>query len=445
MFSKIEDIEPDIFDRAVPYSWESFGEYLDYIRPDLGVNVGGIVGHTALRHYVMGEDAQKRPATDAELDRMCGVLADSIQGGGFGVSLSSADRDEEDLPVASCYADTRERIALARTVVGNGRRLVQCVRAFVEPEPQAIQLAEQAEISLASGALCAISPILDLPTNPGGWQTDLRSLEDIQRRGGQVVGQVSPRPFDFNFRLSRSYFPLLMIPSWALIMVLPVAGRIAQFSDPSLRKQLAIDMDERSTSFQTVWVKGTQSDANRDHVGRFLIDIARDEGKSLADTFLDIALADNLETDFATENSRYINLANVATMLSHPLLQIGASDGGAHVAQFSSTGDCPYVLEHFVRAHGFMTLEHAVRRMTSEIAEQTGIKDRGVIARGKFADLVLFDPATIARGDEQQVFDLPGDKPRFIRHPRGIDTVINNGRVVHRQGRYTGERPGVIV
>jgi N-acyl-D-aspartate/D-glutamate deacylase len=192
-------------------------------------------------------------------------------------------------------------------------------------------------------------------------------------------------------------------------------------------------------------VKETQSDANRDYVGRFLIDIARDEGKSLADTFLDIALADNLETDFATENSRYINLANVATMLSHPLLQIGASDGGAHVAQFSSTGDCPYVLEHFVRAHGFMTLEHAVRRMTGEIAEQTGIKDRGVIARGKFADLVLFDPATIARGDEQQVFDLPGGKPRFIRHPTGIDTVINNGRVVHQQGRYTGERPGVIV
>ena len=445
MFSKIEDIEPDIFHRAVPYSWESFGEFLDFIRPDLGVNVGGIVGHTALRHYVMGEHAQTRPATDAELDRMCGVLAESLQAGGFGVSLSYADRDDEDLPVASCYADTRERIALARTVVGNGRRLVQCVRAFVEPELQARQLAEQAEISLASGALCAVSPVLDLPTNPGGWQTDLRAFEEIQRRGGQVVGQVSPRPFDFNFRLSRSYFPLLMIPSWALIMVLPVGERIERFSDRSLRQRLAADMDERSTSFQTVWVKDVASEANRGYVGRFLVDIARDEGKSLADTFLDIALRDGLETDFATENSRYINLDNVAAMLNHPLVQIGASDGGAHVAQFSSTGDCPYVIEHFVREHGFMTLEHAVKRMTSEIAEQTGITDRGVIAKGKFADLVLFDPATIERGPEEQVFDLPGGKPRFIRHPRGIDYVINNGKVVHRQGEYTGARPGVVV
>jgi N-acyl-D-aspartate/D-glutamate deacylase len=393
----------------------------------------------------MGEEAQKRPASDAELDRMCGVLADSLQGGGFGVSLSYADRDEDDLPVASCHADTRERIALARTVVGNGRRLVQCVRAFTEADLQAEQLAEQGEISIASGALCAVSPVLDLPMNPGGWQTDLRTFEDIGRRGGEVMGQVSPRPFDFNFRLSRSYFPLLMIPSWALIMVLPVSERIARFSDRSLRAKLAADMDDRATSFQTVWVKHAVSEANRGYVGRFLVDIARDEGKTLADTFLDIALTDDLETDFATENSRYVNLDNVAAMLSHPLVQIGASDGGAHVAQFSSSGDCPYVIEQFVRAHGFMTLEHAVKRMTSEIAERTGIKDRGVIAKGKFADLVLFDPGSIARGDEEQVFDLPGEKPRFIRHPKGIDTVIVNGRIVHRHGQYTDARPGVVI
>lgn len=445
MFSKIEDIEPDIFELAVPYSWESFGEYLDFIRPGLGVNVGGIVGHTALRHYVMGEEAQKRVATDAELDRMCGVLAESLQDGGFGVSLSYADRDADNLPVASCYADTRERIALARTVVGNGRRLVQCVRAFVEADLQALQLAEQGEISLASGALCAISPVLDLPMNPGGWRKDLDTFEDIQRRGGQVMGQVSPRPFDFNFRLSRSYFPLLMISSWALIMVLPLRERIARFSDRSLRRQLAADMDERAASFQTIWVKDSASDANGDYLGRFLVDIARDEGKSIADTFLDIALRDGLETDFATDNSRYINLDNVAAMLSHPLVQIGASDGGAHVAQFASSGDCPYVIEHFVRAHGFMTLEHAIKRMTSEIAEQTGICDRGVIAKGKFADLILFDPAAIARGDEEQVFDLPGGKPRFIRHPKGIGTVINNGQVVFRDGGYTDARPGMVV
>jgi len=445
MFSKIEDIEPEIFDAAVPYSWESFGEYLDYIRPGLGLNVGGLVGHTALRHYVMGEAAQQRPATDTELDRMCGVLAESIQDGAFGLSLSYADTDAEDLPVASCHADERERIALAKTVVDNGRRLVECVRAFIDPELQAIQLEEQARISIASGALCAVTPVLDLPMNPGSWQTDLSSMEDIQRRGGEVIGQVCPRPFDFNFRVSRSFFPLLMIPSWALIMVKPVAERIERFSDHSLRAKLAADMDASSASFQTVFVKHAVCDENQRYVGRFLSEIAEDEGMSMADVFLDISLRDDLETDFATQNAQFVNLDNVAAMLNHPLAQIGASDGGAHVAQFSSTGDCPYVLEHFVRAHQRMTLEYAVKRMTSEIAEQNGIKDRGVIAKGKFADLVLFDPDTITRGEEQQVYDLPCDKPRFIRHPTGIDTVINNGQIVHQRGEYTGARPGVIV
>lgn len=445
MFSKIEDIEPEIFESAVPYSWQSFGEYLDHIRPGLGVNVGALVGHTALRHYVMGDDAQKRPASDAELDAMCGVLAESLQDGGFGLSLSYADNDEKDCPVASCHADTRERIALARTVTGNGRRLVECVRAFVDPELQAEQLEEQGRIAVESGALCAVTPVLDLPTNPGGWQRDLQRMEEIRAQGGEVVGQVTPRPFDFNFRLSRSYFPLLMIPSWALIMVLPVADRIARFSDGSLRKTLAQDMDASTSPFSNIFVKDVVSGENRRYVGRFLGEIAEDEGRSIADTMLDISLRDGLETDFATDNSQYANLDNVAAMLNHPMVQIGASDGGAHVAQFSSTGDCPYVLEHFVREHGYMTLEHAIRRMTGEIAEANGIADRGVIAKGKFADLVIFDPDRIARGEEEQVFDLPCDKPRFIRHPKGIDTVINNGQVVHRNGSYTDARPGVIV
>ena len=445
MFSKIEDIEPEIFDIAVPYGWETFGEYLDHIRPGLGVNVGALVGHTALRHYVMGEDAQKRPATDAELDRMCGELANSLQAGGFGLSLSYADHDEKDQPVASCHADERERIALAKTVTGNGRRLVECVRAFVDPELKAIQLEEQGRIALASGALCAVTPVLDLPMDPGGWKRDLDRMQQLRDAGGMVIGQVTPRPFDFNFRLSRSYFPLLMIPSWALIMVLPPADRIARFSDKALRPLLAEGMAANSTSFRTVFIKEVVSAANRRYLGRRLVEIAEDEGKTLADAFLDIALADGLETDFATDNSLYTNLDTVAAMLNHPMVQIGASDGGAHVAQFSSSGDCPYVIEQFVRGHGYMTLEQAVKRMTSEIAEQNGIKDRGVIAKGKFADLVLFDPDTVARGDEVQVNDLPGGKPRFIRHPTGVEMTVVNGQIVHRQGAYTGARPGVVV
>ena len=134
MFSKKEDIETDIFQAAVPYSWQTFGEYLEYVTPGLGLNVGALVGHTPLRHYVMGDDAQKRVATDAEIDRMCGVLTESLQAGGFGLSLSYSDFDENNVPIASCCADFRERLALARTVVANGRRLNQSVGAILDDE-----------------------------------------------------------------------------------------------------------------------------------------------------------------------------------------------------------------------------------------------------------------------------------------------------------------------
>ena len=304
---------------------------------------------------------------------------------------------------------------------------------------------EQARVSIESGALCAISPLLELPQNPGGWLRDLEKLEAIRARGGHVIGQVSPRGFDFNFRLSRSYFPLLMMPSWAKIMVLPVADRIERFSDRALRGVLADDLDANSTSFRNCWIKDVVVEENRGYVGRMLVEVAQAEGKRLADCFLDMALRDALETDFATDNSQFVNLDNVATMLNHPQVQIGASDGGAHVAQFSSTGDCLYVLEHFVRRHGKMSLEQAVRRMTGEIAQDTGIKDRGLIAKGMFADLVLFDPGTVERGPEEQVYDLPGEKPRFIRRPKGVEITVVNGQIVVRQGAYTDARPGTIV
>ena len=228
-------------------------------------------------------------------------------------------------------------------------------------------------------------------------------------------------------------------------MVLPVADRIDAFSDHARRGQLVADMDGQPEILRHIFVKGVSSEDNRRYVGRFLVEIAETENKSVTDVFLNIALRDDLETEFATENSRHRNLDNLATMLMHPMLQIGGSDGGAHVAQFATNGDCPYILEHFVRTHGYMTLEQAVRRMTSEIARQTGIKDRGVIAKGNFADLVLLDPDTVARGEQEEAFDMPGDRPRFVRHPTGIDTVIVNGRVVRRQGAYTDARPGMIV
>ena len=160
---------------------------------------------------------------------------------------------------------------------------------------------------------------------------------------------------------------------------------------------------------------------------------------------LDIALADDLKTEFQINNAIHADPEIVAQILSHPSIHIGASDAGAHVSQFCGAGDTTDLFDRFVRQFGKFTLERAVQRVTAEPADAWGIKNRGRIALGAAADLVLFDPDKISRGDEEFVSDFPGGGNRYIRHARGIDKVWVNGEVVVDAGKYTEARAGQIV
>jgi N-acyl-D-aspartate/D-glutamate deacylase len=167
--------------------------------------------------------------------------------------------------------------------------------------------------------------------------------------------------------------------------------------------------------------------------------------KSLPDAMLDIAVRDELRTEFQLKGVIHANAEEVIKILTHPLIHIGASDAGAHVSQFCGAGDTSDLMERFVRKLGMMSLEQAVRRLTADLASAWGIANRGRIAVGYAADLVLFDPDTIARREEEFVDDFPGEAHRYICHADGIDTVIVNGEVVREGGRYTQARTGRIV
>ena len=187
------------------------------------------------------------------------------------------------------------------------------------------------------------------------------------------------------------------------------------------------------------------SPANKAFQGRMLAEVAQEMGKSLPEAMLDVALSDGLQTEFQLKGAIHANPDEVIQLLDNPVIHVGASDAGAHVSQFCGAGDTGDLLGLYVRQRGDMTLERAVHRLTGELALAWGIANRGLIREGYAADLVIFDPDTIARGKEQFVSDFPGEARRYICHAKGISSVIVNGAVVREGGAYTEARAGVFV
>jgi N-acyl-D-aspartate/D-glutamate deacylase len=179
--------------------------------------------------------------------------------------------------------------------------------------------------------------------------------------------------------------------------------------------------------------------------GRLVADLANERGVQPADVMLDIACSEDLETEFCLKNFLHVDPDGVTAVLSHPRIHIGASDAGAHVAQFCGAGDTGYLLGRWVRELKAFPLEQAVHRLTGQLADDFGIRNRGRIVPGLAADLVIFDPDTIDRGSEEFVNDVPGGGNRYLRHATGIDQVIVNGAVTWEGGGYTGARNGTIV
>lgn len=446
MFEKIEDIKEATFDAAVPFKWESFGDYLDYLRPGLGLNVGALVGHSALRYYVMGADSQERAATDAEIEAMCALLEKAMAAGALGLSISYIDIDEDNRPVPSRLADMREKIALCKAMARSGRGVLQTVPFFIDLEQQLANIEELGELSLASGVTCSLAPIIYSPIAPQAYVRSLEKLEEQRARGAKVYGQSMPRSFDLNIRLSETSFLLYGTPGWNEIMKLPTPERIAAFADPAARQGL---VDSASQTILPLMmglrIGDTYSDANRPLEGQMLMEAAQAMGKSLPDAMLDIALRDDLQTEFQLKGAIHADRDEVIKLLDHPLVHIGASDAGAHVSQFCGAGDTSEMISLYVRERHAMTLERAVHRMTGELAQAWGMAGRGLVREGCAADLVVFDPDRIARGEETFVSDFPGEARRYVCHAEGVETVIVNGAVVREGGAYTDARAGVIV
>ncbi|MYE24038.1 MAG: amidohydrolase family protein [Gammaproteobacteria bacterium] len=446
MFQVIEDIKKPTFDAAVPWCWETFPEYLDFIRGKLGVNVGALIGHSAVRAYVMGAASQERAANAAEIDEMCRIVEEAMAAGALGISSSYLDMDENMRPVPSRYAEIDEKLALAKAMSASGRGVWQVVPYIVDPEQLLDNIRELGDISLAADIPCSLQPVL----GSGGRALDdqVRALTEQHERGARVYGQTMPRTFDMNMRLSETSMLLFGYPTWKSIMDLPASERAAEFGDPGKRQALVEEMVPRENSIFGIGhmrVGDVKSKQNEQYQGRTVNEIAEAEGKRIGEVVLDLSLRDDLDTEFKLEGVVNADQDAVARLIDSPLCHFGASDAGAHITQFCGSGDTTYMLSHFVREAGTMPLERAVHRMTGEVARDWGIRDRGTLEEGQAADIVIFDADRVAITKDEFVDDFPGEARRYVRRAEGFDRVLVNGEQVYGTEGYTSARPGRIV
>ena len=446
MFQVIEDIKKPTFDAAVPWCWETFPEYLDFIRGKLGVNVGALIGHSAIRAYVMGAASQERAANAAEIDEMCRIVEEAMAAGALGISSSYLDMDENMRPVPSRYAEIDEKLALAKAMSASGRGVWQVVPYIVDPEQLLDNIRELGDISLAANIPCSLQPVL----GSGGRALDdqVQALTEQHERGARVYGQTMPRTFDMNMRLSETSMLLFGYPTWKSIMDLPASERAAEFGDPDKRQALVDEMVPREGSIfgiANMRVGDVKSKENEQYQGRTVAEIAETEDKRIGEVVLDLSLRDDLDTEFQLVGVVNADQDAVARLIDSPLCHFGASDAGAHITQFCGSGDTTYMLSHFVREAGTMPLERAVHRMTGEVARDWGIKDRGTLEDGQAADIVIFDADRVAITKDEFVDDFPGEARRYVRRAEGFDRVLVNGEQVYGTEGYTAARPGRIV
>ena len=453
MLARVEGMPVEALADGVPWNWTTMAEYLDATEGRIALNAGFMVGHSAVRRHVMGGQANQREATEDEVAAMVRLFEESVEAGGLGLSSSWArtHNDAEGRMVPSRNAARSEMIALAAATgrhAGTSLELIPMVGPTFEP--WAIEL--MADLSVA--AQRPLNWNL-LPVSAASVASAAEKLEagDVAReRGGKVVALTIPH--SFGVRLSfASGFVLDAMPGWEGPMLLPRDEKLALFRDKSARDHLneLAKAPDNPMRVMANWgvhrIYAAVADENQEYVGRTVGEIAKEQDRDAWDVLCDIALADELRTSFGLDprpDSDDDWKARV-DVWRDPRAVIGASDAGAHLDLLASFNYTTALLGATVRERHLLSMEEAVRLLTDVPAQLYGLVDRGRLAPGWHADIVVIDPTTVATDEIGMRFDLPGGSGRLYAGAQGIDHVMVNGTPVVRDGQLTDARPGSVL
>jgi N-acyl-D-aspartate/D-glutamate deacylase len=442
----VEDMSFDTLAAGVPWdAFESFTGYLDAIdERGVGLNYSCYVGHTAVRLYAMGPDAYERAATPGELATMQEIVADAMAGGaaGFATSASPTHNGAGGRPVPSRVADLAELEALMMPVRDAGRGVIAMLPGGVVSNEEMFDLQRKVGRPFTWTALLTVA---GFPYHEGV----IDEHDAAWAEGVEVWPQVSCRPLVFQMNLLEP-FTLNMRESFAKLMDTPLAERIAAYRDPAWRAAAWEELSGKVPGLPLNWpaISVAESDTRPDLVGRGIVDIAAERGVTPLDAMLDIALDDDLHTRFSSVLANN-DEAGIAWLLPRDHVLLGLADSGAHVSQLCDACFATDLLGSWVRDREVMSLERAIHKLTAEPAMVYGLDDRGVIAAGKAADIVVFDPETVAPGPLRRIHDFPANGERLVADaPTGVTHTLVNGvptRVDGAQVVFGDRLPGAVL
>lgn len=452
MFRLIEEMPEAAFDKGVDWRWgESFGGMLDAVADDLALNMGALVGHSVLRMYVMGDDPRRAATTD-EIAVMCDVLRDALDAGALGLSTSYVDVEDDLRPVPCRFAEHSELEALCGVLSERGRML-QVVHEFFDPGLTVSRIELMADLSTRYGIPTTLSPLFHTAAAPGATDQVMAAVERVWAAGARVWPQVQTRPIDISWTMGQRSIMFLAIPGWWNVLAMgDPSKKLEALADPAVKAQLVAGMDQavaaRGPGMDpgNYLIREVALERNRDLVGRTLGEVAAERGTRAAELLIDLSVEEGLGTWFMRAGLGHSDPEAVGALLAHPLVHVGASDGGAHVGSFATYGDTGFLLSRYVREAGALTLEAAVKKITADPATIWGLPGRGQLKAGYAADVVVFDADTIGRGPEVASDDFPGGGTRWIRRSEGVDSVVVNGTETWNaaDGYVPGARAGVI-
>ncbi|MGE0827568.1 MAG: amidohydrolase family protein [Candidatus Binatia bacterium] len=444
----VEAIPFDVLAKGIKWEWETFPEYMNAAgKRGCGINLGFMAPLTPFRHFVMGEESMDRAATPQETAQIKALIKEAVALGAFGWSTTNVAQHigYKGRPIACRQASREEFIAYANALKELGKG---CMELALTNDVSIVNEDEYALLDLLlteSGRPVTWLALLNRDDKPDACQQTLRATDALIKKG--AVAQVTCRPLIIQIDL-KSPFIFANLPCWTPAFQRPVEEQKNFYRDASFRAGFRKEM-EAPKVFGGKWerciVHEVGNPTMKSLVGKSVAQIARDRGKDALDTFLDLAIEDDLNLLYTYELFN-ANEDRIPELITDPRVMVGLSDGGAHVDMLCDAGYCTYMLGTWVRDRQVMTLEHAVKRLTSEPAAFFGITQRGMIKQGLAADFAIFDLKTVGskkRGD--MVNDLPGGGKRLIMPAQGVQYTVVNGTVLYDGGKHTGALPGQVL